>query len=703
MERSGVLFIASWVVLAGLSDPAASSTRFVHVSPVPGSKLVSPENNIVLRAADAVDSELLERSGVRVVGSSSGLHSGRLELSSDSRTIVFLPDHPFHLGERVVVRAAPLRERTGSGPAEIAFDFTIAPRRVSAPIPHDPWSEFPAGAHVMTSAPEPPTSTLAGPLPPDYPTIFLDLSLSPEPGGVFLGLRAGGPHSNLVIIDNLGQPLFYRRTPAVGTDFTLQQGLLTYFDGALRCYLALDAAGAVVDSFRMGNGYLTDFHDMRLMPNGHALLMAYDPQPVRMDSVVPGGNPNAVVTGLVIQEIDADKNVIFQWRSWDHFQITDAASCMVNFQAATIDYVHANSMEIDFDGNILISSRHMNEITKIDRTTGNVIWRFGFHAVNNQFTILGESRGFSHQHDARRLPNGHLTLYDNGNCLTPQYSRGVEYALDEINKIATQVWEYRDSPDVFALGTGNVQRRASGSTMIGWGFAPKVTDLHPDDSKAFEVSFPSGTRTYRAFRFPWSTTRFSLTPSLLDFGTVALGDSALRVLTVHNDWSQSVEIDGFVSTSEWFRIWDPMPVTIPTGESADVNVWFKALGTGSVTGTLYARSVSNTELIAQTVGMSGAGPPTSVEDRGAGRSLSVHPSPSRGPTRVAFDLTAADQVRIQVLDVQGRVRSTLADREFPAGRHELPWNAGVLPAGLYFVRLERTGIEALVRRVALVP
>ena len=38
---------------------------------------------------------------------------------------------------------------------------------------------------------------------------------------------------------------------------------------------------------------------------------------------------------------------------------------------------------------LMISSRHLNEITKISRTTGDIIWRFG--GKNNQFTFVNDT------------------------------------------------------------------------------------------------------------------------------------------------------------------------------------------------------------------------------------------------------------------------------------------------------------------------
>jgi hypothetical protein len=142
---------------------------------------------------------------------------------------------------------------------------------------------------------------------------------------------------------------------------------------------------------------------------------------------------------------------VFQWRSWDHFSILDGSvSGYVNLDSSLIDYVHGNAIELDMDGNLLLSSRHMNEITKIDRQTGEIIWRLGLNALNNQFTFVNDTRGFSHQHDIRRLANGNITLFDNGNFLVPEYSRAVEYALDEQAMTATLVWEYRNDPDAFS-------------------------------------------------------------------------------------------------------------------------------------------------------------------------------------------------------------------------------------------------------------
>jgi hypothetical protein len=305
-----------------------------------------------------------------------------------------------------------------------------------------------------------------------------------------------------MILDNSAKPVFYKKLPSMNTDFKLQpNGYLTYFDNAAGAYYELDSNYVVVDSFRCGNGYRTDLHELRALPDGHHLMLGYDPQRVDMSTIVPGGNPSAIVHGAVIQELDRNKNVIFQWRSFDHFKITDATR--EDFTAENVDYVHPNTIEIDTDGNLLLSSRHMDEITKIDRKTGAIIWRWG--GKNNQFKYLGDSVGFSHQHTISRTPTGTLLMLDNGNYRRTPYSSVVEYQLDEAAKTCRLVWQYRHSPDVLAIAMASARRLPNGNTLIGWGTTnPAVTEVRPDGSTAFELQLPDSIVSYRAFRSDWN-------------------------------------------------------------------------------------------------------------------------------------------------------------------------------------------------------
>ncbi len=474
-------------------------------SPATGSLFVAPGTNIILRFSDAIDASGISATRTFIVeGSKSGRHTGTLKLADDGQTLLFKPDKPFAAGERVSVTlssAAPGR----SGEVVQPFTFAFSTSGVKKPMPtYDLADELQREDASIPSTWQPQPSTLLGDtLPLDFPYVKSSILGSESGGRIFLSNFAffGTYVPYLLILSDSGAPVFYRRMPARCTDFKLQSnGLLTYFQDIALKFYAMDSVYAVTDSFMTGNGYTTDLHELRLLPNGHALLMAYDPQTVDMSGIVPGGKTNATVTGLIIQEIDQQKDVVFQWRSWDHFQITDATH--EDLTAQVIDYAHGNAIEADTDGNILISSRHMDEITKISRSTGEIIWRLG--GKNNQFTFVNDSLAFSHQHAIRRQSNGNITLYDNGNYHSPPFSRAAEYRLDEQQKIATLVWQYRHTPDVYGSAMGYVQRLENGNTLIGWGSTkPAVVEVRADGSKVYELELAQGIYSYRAYRFHW--------------------------------------------------------------------------------------------------------------------------------------------------------------------------------------------------------
>lgn len=65
----------------------------------------------------------------------------------------------------------------------------------------------------------------------------------------------------------------------------------------------------------------------------------------------------------------------------------------------------------------------------------------------------------------------------------------------------------------------------------------------------------------------------------------------------------------------------------------------------------------------------------------------VRPNPSRGEVSIGYDLPRAARVKIEVLDVQGRVLATLVSGEISPGRHFVRWRPDrSVPSGLFFAR-----------------
>ena len=337
-------------------------------------------------------------------------------------------------------------------------------------------------------------------IPSDYPYIVVTNSGGAAPGqliGNIDGRTADGTKLYYVLLDNTGTNVIYASKTNTIYRFVTPQGL-DAVAGAGTWNLK-DETLSVVDSVTTP-GYTLDNHDMKLLPNGHALVFGEEVRTMDMSALVPGGKTAASVTGDVFQEIDANKHVVFEWHTFDHIPITNS---FFDLTQQAIDYAHMNAVSIDpTDNNLLVSLRTTSEIVKINRQTGDVMWRLGGKA--NQFTFIGEHPENAPyytvgQHDIHRLPNGDLLYFDNGNIsgggVTPSdrtYSRAVEYQLDESNKVATLVWEFRHTPDISVPCTGSVERFPNGNTLIGWGCAIPTsgiiaTEVSPNGSVVFEM------------------------------------------------------------------------------------------------------------------------------------------------------------------------------------------------------------------------
>lgn len=470
-----------------ISGMVTFSNEIVYTDPVNGAHLVNVENCITFglsRTSNLRISELEDN--IIVIGTQSGKHSGKITLQENSKKIIFIPDEHFSLNEIVRVKLTGVLSKLIPENSELE-NFTF--KTTSKKIKYDPIRGLERETGILIQNPG-----------MFFPPPALNVSIYNSPAAGSMLFAPFSASAYITILNNNGNSYWSQLRGTAGFDFKKQaNGNLTFFANNPPRFIEMNGSYDTIHVYKCGNGYTTDLHELQILANGNALLMAYDPQPVDMSQIVPGGRPNATVIGLIIQEIDQQNNVLFQWRSWDHMRITDATQ--EDLTDSIIDYVHGNAIELDNDNNILISSRHIDEITKINRSTGAIIWRLG--GKNNMFTIYDPTR-FSHQHDIRRINNGNITFFDNGSFRFPEYSRAVEYTLDEVNHTATLVWQYQRDPQVVSSWGGNVQRLSNGNTFIAWGGAANtVTEVKPDGTKVFEASYSPGVFTYRGFKDTW--------------------------------------------------------------------------------------------------------------------------------------------------------------------------------------------------------
>ena len=339
-------------------------------------------------------------------------------------------------------------------------------------------------------------------VPGDFPFFSPTINEETAPGHIFINNWNGSPY--IMIFRNDGTPYYYKKVEERSRDFKVQPGglLSRRVRNPAWGYIVMDSNYRDIDTLRCQNGYDTDEHELQLLPNGNALMIALENRKMDLSQLTPGGHPDATVIGNHVQELDPDHNVVFEWLCWDYFDILGTYE---DLSRAQLDYIHMNSIAVDYDGNIVVSSRHLSECTKIDRQTGDIIWRLG--GKNNQFTFINDDDQISYQHDIRPVPGkpNHYTIFDNGDMKNPPYSRAVEFVLDTVAMTAEKVWEYRHTPDWYTHWMGNAQPLPNGNIFINWADTPlpKAFEVTPDGEVVYEADFNFDTPTYRSFRFEW--------------------------------------------------------------------------------------------------------------------------------------------------------------------------------------------------------
>jgi arylsulfate sulfotransferase len=682
-----------------------SVDKYQFISPIPGSHGISPESNIIIRGDEIIDFTMKDELFIEVTGSKSGKHNGELTLSDDLRTLIFKPLISFTDGEEIFVNLkGKIKTISDRELPSLSFDFFIMSENDRNKINNtlkkmasiDDTDQDGIKQNISVSGINKSINKLSG----TFPAITVNVSNNPLSGNIFLALNSiYAMLTYLVIMDNSGIPIYYLKTSGIQRNFELQpNGLLTYFDQNSNKFLEMDSSYNRVDSFYCKNGFeaTTDFHDLIVLENGHSILLGRDVQVVNMDTVISGGDTAAVVEGFVIQEQDVDKNVIFQWRTFDHFEITDATED-VNLFNRFINPFHCNSLEIDTDGNIILSSRHMDEITKIDRLTGEIIWRWGgINSKNNEFLFINDPVTFSHQHDVSITANGTIILFDNGNLHSPPLSRAKEYDLDEVNKTATLIWSYINTPGTFSGASGSVQRLSNGNTFIGWGIhegvSPDLTEINPEGNIALDIALPDSFSSYRAFKHTWKTNLFFTDPDSIFFESISVGDSAIISVLLKNNSSDSINITSFYNRESAYIIEHSVPFTLLPFGTETINVKFKPYNAGYFKDTLHIRSHTDISRIAQLLVLAGRTDTTfsNISDENLATKYILEqnfPNPFNPSTKIKFRIADFGFVSLKVYDVLGNEITTLINEEKPAGTYELTWNASNQPSGIYFYQI----------------
>jgi hypothetical protein len=325
-----------------------------------------------------------------------------------------------------------------------------------------------------------------------------------SPGFLFIAPKKNVAQGGPLILDNRGRVVWFMPVDRRGvTDFRVQRyrgkRVLTWWRGKspdgrrLGAYAIYDSSYRPLAHVRPENGLSGDMHEFLITRRNTALMTLSHRVSVKSRSVLEGA----------LQEVDlSTRRVLFEWHSIDHVPLVESYYRLPRNSDRIYDYFHINSIDVDHDGNLLVSARNTHTVYKIDRRSGRIIWRLG--GKRNDFE-LGPGVPFGWQHDARRKPDGTLTLFDNAAApKLRRQSRGIVLRVDERHKRVTLLHSFVHTPPLVSVDQGNMQKLPNGNYLVGWGHQPYVTEFGLHGKTLLDLRFArAGADSYRAYRFPW--------------------------------------------------------------------------------------------------------------------------------------------------------------------------------------------------------
>lgn len=315
-------------------------------------------------------------------------------------------------------------------------------------------------------------SFTTGSLPADLPR-FTASGVDPLPGYVAF---AAGNYG--MVIDNTGRVVWYHRfSNGPGLNFQPQPNGRytarppTSSPGEIAKWIEIDPLGNVTRTLGCAEGLPARLHDLLAESDGSYWLMCDRIRTIDLSS--SGGSPQALVMGTSVQHISASGEVLFKWSPFDHIEVDLSDVDGSDRTANPINWTHGNAIDLDADGNLLLSLRNLNEIMKINTRSGDVMWRMG--GSRNQFTFLNvSSPAFARQHGVRATGAGRLQLLDN--LGDPHGSHAERYAYDEQLRTVTLISSVASSAGVTAMIGGTTQSLPGGRALVAFGNGGSVEE-----------------------------------------------------------------------------------------------------------------------------------------------------------------------------------------------------------------------------------
>ena len=316
-------------------------------------------------------------------------------------------------------------------------------------------------------------------------------------GNIFLTPKQGAGQDGPMIVDERGDLIWFRPLAdgLFASDLRVQRfrgrPVLTWWEGKGAGgggngeYVVLGANYQELARVR-SVGDFGDLHEFELTDRGTALFFEYRTVGDLVDNV--------------IQEVDvATGELLFEWSAIEH--IPREHSYKRRAPGRLWDFAHLNSIDVDRDGDLLVSARNTHAIYKIDRTTGAIEWTLGGKASSFR---MGRGTRFAWAHDARRQRDGDITIFDNAAApKTREQSRGL--VLRVTGRRVRLIRAYTHPDKLLTHNQAGLQRLPNGNVFIGWGATGHFSEHGRGGRLRFDARFTDPENdSYRAYRFPWS-------------------------------------------------------------------------------------------------------------------------------------------------------------------------------------------------------
>jgi arylsulfate sulfotransferase len=209
--------------------------------------------------------------------------------------------------------------------------------------------------------------------------------------------------------------------------------------------LEINLEGDTLTHLKKGQGDLkyTIHHEIIKKNTNEIVTLFVDERIADLSSI--GGKKKDTINGDGILILDRKGKKLWKWSVFDVMDPMKDKALLKNKK----DWMHANSLNYDKDGNFIISFYNNGQIWKVDSHTGKVIWKLGKGG-----TIKAAADcNFSQAHAAHINRQGNLMFFDNG--IDKLQSSVFALSMDEKNNAAKLNLHIKLPKDVYSERMGS--------------------------------------------------------------------------------------------------------------------------------------------------------------------------------------------------------------------------------------------------------